>query len=142
MCNHVGRLGRSVHMNSIFWFEIPAKDRKRVTDFYAKAFGWKIQMLGPEVGDYAIAQTGPTDKDGMPEKPNFVNGGFFKRTDDPNTQTPNLVMATSDIQKTIKDITAAGGTVLGEPMEIPGYGTYVCFLDPEGTRSAVMQPKM
>ena len=36
--------------------------------------------------------------------------------------------------------TAAGGKVLGEPMEIPGYGQYVSFFDTEGNRVSMMQP--
>ena len=36
--------------------------------------------------------------------------------------------------------TAAGGKVLGEPIEIPGYGQYVSFFDTEGNRVSMMQP--
>ncbi len=45
-----------------------------------------------------------------------------------------------DIQASIKKVQAAGGKVLGEPMEIPGYGLYVSFFDTEGNRVAMMQP--
>jgi uncharacterized protein len=37
-------------------------------------------------------------------------------------------------------VSAAGGTVLGEPMEIPGVGRYVAFTDPEGNRLSMLQP--
>ena len=37
-------------------------------------------------------------------------------------------------------ITKAGGEVLGEPMDIPGFGTYVSFYDTEGNRVAIMEP--
>jgi predicted enzyme related to lactoylglutathione lyase len=30
--------------------------------------------------------------------------------------------------------------VLGEPMEIPGVGRYVSFIDPEGNRVSLLQP--
>ena len=45
-----------------------------------------------------------------------------------------------DISASAKKVVAAGGTVLGEPMEIPGYGLYVSFLDTEGNRVSMMQP--
>jgi hypothetical protein len=34
----------------------------------------------------------------------------------------------------------APGKVLGDPMEIPGYGQYVFFFDTEGNRVSMMQP--
>jgi predicted enzyme related to lactoylglutathione lyase len=33
-------------MNPVVHFEMPAEDRKRMADFYTKAFGWKTQQLG------------------------------------------------------------------------------------------------
>ena len=33
-------------MNPVVHFEIPAKDRKRMADFYTQVFGWRTQMLG------------------------------------------------------------------------------------------------
>ncbi|HYG51470.1 MAG TPA: hypothetical protein VD905_11235 [Flavobacteriales bacterium] len=40
----------------------------------------------------------------------------------------------------MKKITDAGGKVLGEPVEIPGIGQYVSFLDTEGNRVSILQP--
>jgi len=37
-------------------------------------------------------------------------------------------------------VTAAGGKVLGEPMDIPGVGRYVAFFDTEGNRVSMLQP--
>ncbi|HEU5114167.1 MAG TPA: VOC family protein [Candidatus Paceibacterota bacterium] len=131
-------------MNPVFWFEIPAKDRKKVGDFYAKAFGWKIIPLDAKAGEYTVVHTSETDADGMPKENNRINGGIFKLTDENKecANTPNIVVATGDINKTVNDIKAAGGTILKGPYEIPGYGTYVLFEDTEGTRGAAMQPKM
>lgn len=42
----------------------------------------------------------------------------------------------------MKDITNAGGKVLGEPMVIPGVGAYVSFMDTEGNRVSILQPLM
>lgn len=36
-------------------------------------------------------------------------------------------------------VTAAGGTVLGEPIEIPGIGHYVSFTDTENNRVSLLQ---
>ena len=47
-----------------------------------------------------------------------------------------------NIQDSIKMINSAGGKVLGEPVEIPGVGTYISFTDTEGNRVSILQPKM
>ena len=41
----------------------------------------------------------------------------------------------------MNNITKAGGKVLGEPMDIPGVGSYVSFTDTEGDRVSILQPK-
>jgi predicted enzyme related to lactoylglutathione lyase len=37
-------------------------------------------------------------------------------------------------------VVAAGGKLLGEPMDIPGIGRYVSFHDTEGNRVSMLQP--
>ena len=64
-------------MNPVVHFEMPAKDKKRVTDFYTKAFGWKMVQTGPEMGNYIVAQTTETDQNNMVQTPGNINGGFF-----------------------------------------------------------------
>jgi predicted enzyme related to lactoylglutathione lyase len=39
----------------------------------------------------------------------------------------------------MKKVTAAGGKVLGEPMDIPGVGWYVSFSDSEGNKVSLLQ---
>ncbi len=51
-----------------------------------------------------------------------------------------MVVAVDDIRDSMRKITEAGGKVLGEPMEIPGYGLYVSFFDTEGNRVSMMEP--
>jgi predicted enzyme related to lactoylglutathione lyase len=41
----------------------------------------------------------------------------------------------------MKIVAKAGGKVLGEPMEILGVGQYVSFVDTEGKRVSMLQPK-
>jgi hypothetical protein len=42
----------------------------------------------------------------------------------------------------MKSVEEAGGKVLGEPMDIPGVGSYVAFVDTEGNRVSMLQPAM
>jgi predicted enzyme related to lactoylglutathione lyase len=51
-----------------------------------------------------------------------------------------VVIAVDDIKQAMQSVKKAGGSVLGEPVEIPGYGQYVSFFDTEGNRVSMMQP--
>jgi hypothetical protein len=48
-------------MNPVVHFEMPARDRERMVDFYTRVFGWRAQQLGPEMGDYVVVTTTDTD---------------------------------------------------------------------------------
>lgn len=133
-------------MNPVVHFEMPYEDRKRMTDFYTKTFGWQPQMLGPEMGDYVVVDTSERDtKTHFPKEPGRINGGFFKKTKD--AQYPSLVIAVPDIKTAMKKVEEAGGKVLGgshapgEPDDIPGIGLYISFVDTEGNRVSLIQPK-
>ncbi|MEK7165782.1 MAG: VOC family protein [Patescibacteria group bacterium] len=124
-------------MNPVIHFEMPYKNAKQVADFYAKAFGWKHQTMDSKMGNYIVVTTTESDDKG-PKKPGAINGGFFPK--DPKTsQVPSVVIAVDDINDHVKIVKSAGGKVLGKPMEIPGVGRYVSFLDTEGNRVGMLQ---
>jgi predicted enzyme related to lactoylglutathione lyase len=133
-------IDKHMKMNPVVHFEMPAEDRKRMADFYTNVFGWKTQMLGPEMGDYVLATTTEVGKNGRPKNPGAINGGFFSKSDDKPAQYPSVVIAVEDIKAHIKRVEKAGGKVLGEPSEIPGVGLYVSFIDTEGNRVSMLQP--
>jgi len=126
-------------MDPVVHFEMPYEDRERMAKFYRSAFGWQTEMLGEEMGNYVLATTVETGEKG-PKRPGAINGGFYPKNPDWPAQYPSIVIAVSDIMKAIAKVTKAGGNVLGEPMEIPGVGSYVSFMDPEGNRVSMLQP--
>lgn len=126
-------------MNSVVHFEMPYDDRARMSSFYERAFGWRTKALGEDMGNYVLATTTETDESG-PKRPGAINGGFFPRTPDWPAQHPSVVIAVENINDATKKVRQAGGTVLGEPMEIPGVGQYVSFMDTEGNRASKLQP--
>lgn len=125
-------------MDPVVHFEMPAEDRKRMSEFYAKAFGWQTQQLGPDMGNYVLVMTTESDVKG-PKKPGAINGGFYSKSDDMPAQFPSVVISVQDIKASMKKVADAGGRVLGEPMNIPGIGQYVSFFDSEGNRVSMMQ---
>jgi predicted enzyme related to lactoylglutathione lyase len=124
-------------------FEMPAKDRARVSEFYSKVFGWKMNQLGEEMGNYIVAHTAETDENNMVKTPGTINGGFWQSDEH---QPPHVVISVEDIQQAMKEVKEAGGKVIGgqkgngEPDDIPGIGLYASFEDTEGNRVGMLQP--
>jgi predicted enzyme related to lactoylglutathione lyase len=126
-------------MSPVVHFEMPAEDRKRMASFYEKAFGWKTQMLGPDMGDYVLVTTAESDvKPGAPA--GAINGGFYPKKPDWPAQYPSIVIGVDDIKSAMRRVTKEGGKVLGEPMHIPNIGLYISFFDTEGNRVSMLQP--
>ena len=126
-------------MNPVVHFEMPFDDRARMAKFYEHAFGWQMQLLGADMGNYVLATTTETVESG-PKNPGAINGGFFPRNPDWPAQHPSVVIAVDDIHAAIRQVADAGGQVLGEPMAIPGVGQYVSFMDTEGNRVSMLEP--
>jgi uncharacterized protein len=126
-------------MNPVVHFEMPAEDRQRMADFYTNVFGWEAQMFGEEMGNYVTVSTCELDENRMPKGVGMINGGFYQKTEG---AVPSVVIAVDDIYASIKDVANGGGTVLGEPVEIPSIGWYVSFLDTEGNKVSLMQSFM
>jgi uncharacterized protein len=126
-------------MDPVVHFEMPYADQARMSRFYERAFDWQTQALGEGMGNYVLATTTETE-DGRPKTPGAINGGFFPKKADWPAQHPSVVVAVDNIGASIQKVQAAGGTVLGDPMEIPGVGKYVSFMDPEGNRVSMLQP--
>lgn len=125
-------------MNPVVHFELPGKDMERMKAFYQKAFGWKLNQLGQEMGNYVMATTSETKPDGFPTEPGRINGGLYEKND--NQPHPSVVIGVEDIQKHVQIVKDAGGTMVTEPMMIPGVGMYALFDDTEGNRCSIIQP--
>ena len=134
----------SPRRSPVVHFEMPATDRGRVSKFYTQAFGWNMQQMGPETGNYILADTTETGEDRRPKDPGAINGGFFEKSSD--NAHPSVVISVDDIRQAMKRVKDAGGKVLGgqkpgEPDDIPGVGLYVSFVDTEGNRVGMLEPK-
>jgi predicted enzyme related to lactoylglutathione lyase len=129
-------------MNPVVHFEMPAGDGRRMAEFYSKAFGWQTKMMGPEMGNYITVATTGMDEQGRPKMAGAINGGFYPKNPEGPPQYPSLVIAVDNIVESMKRVADAGGKLLGEPVDIPGVGKYISFIDTEGNRSSILQPLM
>src|SRR5215510_16286441 len=126
-------------MNPVVHFEFPYQEQRRIARFYEQAFGWRSEALGEQMGNYVKATTTESDESG-PKQPGAINGGFYARKPDWPVQHPSVVIAVDDLQAAMKKVAEAGGKVLNEPIEIPGIGQYVSFIDTEDNRVSMLQP--
>jgi predicted enzyme related to lactoylglutathione lyase len=129
-------------MNPVVHFELPAKDRNRMAEFYSGVFGWEAKMLGEDMGNYVTVATVESDENGRPRTPGAINGGLFPIKEGEKNRYPSLVIGVDDILDAMKKVTKAGGKVEGEPMLIPGVGKFVAFIDTEGNTMSLLQPLM
>src|SRR5437899_2175850 len=122
--------------NPVVHFEMPAKDGKRVSEFYSNVFGWEMKQMGAEMRSYIVAETTETDEHQMVKTPGTINGGFWQT--DKENEPPHIVISVDDIHESIKKVQEAGGKILGgskgpgEIDDIPEVGLYVSFEDTEG----------
>jgi uncharacterized protein len=117
-------------MRKVVHFEIPADDLERAKSFYGSVFDWELNTMQMDEGEYTIATTTPVDESSMPTEPGAVNGGLMQRSDE--TPWPVITIDVDDIEQSLKDVEAAGGSTVTPRTPIPGMGAFGYFKDPEG----------
>jgi predicted enzyme related to lactoylglutathione lyase len=93
--------------------------------------------MDEKMGKYVLATTTETDEKGMIKTPGNINGGFFPEM--PGVGT-TVVIGVDNLEESIQRVQKAGGSVLGEVMDIPGVGKYVAISDTEDNRVGMLQP--
>jgi predicted enzyme related to lactoylglutathione lyase len=103
------------------WVDLAVPDVPKAVEFYSGVIGWSLVDSGEEFGHYHIAQVeghaaagvGPTMAEGQPS--------FW-----------TLYIASDDTDATAKLVTENGGSVIMEPMDVPGAGRMCIAADPTG----------
>ncbi len=125
-------------MDSVVHFEIPAKDVKRASNFYTKAFGWAFNQF-PGFEYWSVGTTA-SDKNGTPKSPGAINGGMGKK----GSMAPESVTVTinvSDIDVALANIKKLGGKQSGKKMPVGDMGWSAYFTDTEGNLVGLWQNK-
>jgi predicted enzyme related to lactoylglutathione lyase len=139
-------------MSPVVHFEMGYNDEARIVKFYETVFGWKTQAMGADMGGYVVAQTTETDDNHMVQTKGAINGGFYKKTEDPSSHAPSVVIAVEDIHTAMQGVKDAGGKIMGgmnekgehtmEPQMIPGIGLWISAMDTEGNRFSMLQTRV
>ena len=116
------------------WRELATTDREAATAFYVALFGWEKQNANDMGGPVGVYQ-----EFGRPGLP--LGGIYTKPPDMPFPPSWLLYAKVTDLQASLAAVKAGGGTVLMEPMEIPGGDSIAQCLDPQGAAFALHQAK-
>lgn len=123
-------------MDSVVHFEIPAKDVKRASDFYQKAFGWQITQF-PNFDYWSLGTTAVDDKQ-MPTTPGAINGGMGKKGST-GPEHVTVTISVKDIDAAQAEIKKLGGKEVGQKMPVGNMGFSAYFEDTEGNLIGLWQ---
>ena len=138
-------------MNRVVHFEIHADDLERAKKFYTSVFGWEMQQMGSEYGNYVVVVTGPGPDDIAAGKVTMenvgINGGMMLRKGPrPAPDAPvngySCIVGVEDVDATVEKVKAAGGDVALEKMLVPNVGELAYLHDTEGNIFGVIKPVM
>lgn len=115
------------------WYELVADDAEAAKDFYSALTGWTWEQSEGQPGmPYHLCSASGTQV-----------GGLMTLTDEmkANGARPSWMgyIGVDDIEKRVKAITAAGGSIHIPPTEIPGIGKFAMINDPQGAYFYIMQ---
>lgn len=116
---------------SVGWHELAAGDLDTAFPFYADLFGWTKDQ-GMDMGDmgtYQIFALNGAQIGGMMTKPKEVPSPYWL-----------YYIGVPALDASIERIKAGGGTIVLEPMEVPGGAWIVQALDPQGALFALVAP--
>jgi predicted enzyme related to lactoylglutathione lyase len=115
--------------NGPAWVDLATKDAAGARDFYAKLFGWEIEVnADPQYGGYAIAKADGTQAAGI---------GPTQSPDQPSVWS--FYIETDDAEAAGRRAEEAGGTVVMPAFDVGDVGRMAVFQDPCGAFIAVWQ---
>ncbi|MCX6274628.1 MAG: VOC family protein [Bacteroidetes bacterium] len=122
-------------VNSLNWFEIPAKNIKRSKKFYENIFGIKMEEM--EMNGMQMAFFPWKEGSGK------ANGGLVQsKMHKPSKDGAVIYLnANPKLDKVLAKIPKAGGKVVMPKMQAGDFGFMAFFIDSEGNRVALHSQK-
>ena len=119
------------------WYELLTRDADAAGDFYGKVIGWTITSSGQPDMDYRFFSSG----DGS--NPDDGIGGTTATTPEmlEHGAQPAWLgyIGVDDVDASVANIVAAGGSVLMRAMDLEGVGRMAMVADPQGAPFYVMK---
>jgi hypothetical protein len=108
------------------WFELQTRDHARAVAFYRSVFGWDTRAVGDSEEFRYTTMRDPEDGE---ERAGIMDAATFL----PEGVASNwaIYWAVNDIETTVADARALGGSVVMDPTDTP-YGRLAAVMDPAG----------
>jgi len=116
-------------MDRVCHFEVPYADKERMEKFYSGVFGWHFENAPGDM-PYTFAITTEVDELQAPKEAGGINGGSYQRGEEGAT-SPVIVIEVESCEQRVKDIEAAGGSIIMGPIPIGDMGIYAQVKDTE-----------
>lgn len=116
------------------WIDGTTPDLAAGRAFYTGLFGWTFEDMGEEAGHYNIAKLRDLDVAGF-----MTLNDEMKAMGVPPAWT--TYFATDDADASAKQITAAGGSLMVEPVDVMDLGRMAVAADPTGAVFGLWQPR-
>jgi uncharacterized protein len=115
------------------WVDASQPDPKAGVDFYGALFGWEFDDVMPpsSQGNYFVGRLRGGDVAAVGSIPAGA----------PPAATWNTYIWVESADETASKVGDAGGSVVMEPFDIPGFGRMAVFTDPEGAAFRVWEAK-
>jgi predicted enzyme related to lactoylglutathione lyase len=117
---------------TVRWNELVTPDDDAAVAFYTKLFGWTqngAMPMGP-LGDYRFLQLGEV-----------TIGAMMRQAEITPVPGWTFYIGVDDIDRAFAAVKAGGGTVRGEPQQIPGGEYSVHAFDPQGAYFGLVGPR-
>jgi len=114
-------------VGDVSWNELGTSDHEAAFEFYADLFGWEKQD-SVDMGEDGVYQMY-----GPPGGP--MLGGMYDRSEGmPGPDRPAWLyyIRVADLDAAVERVKAGGGTIVVEPMEVPGGSRIAVGIDPQG----------
>lgn len=111
--------------DKVMHFEVHGKDGKRLQEFYASLFGWKVDANNPM--QYGLVS---------PEPGGGIGGGIAQS---PAAPMVTFYVAVADLVAALAKVASLGGKTLMEPHQVPGGPEIAMFADPEGNAIGLLK---
>jgi predicted enzyme related to lactoylglutathione lyase len=109
--------------NKPAWVDLSTSDAPAARDFYAKLFGWNVEVSeDPQYGGYATAKIGDQSAGGIGPK----------QEGDTGPTAWSIYIGTDDIDALATKVQGAGGSVIAPPFDVGDQGRMAVFQDPSG----------
>ncbi|HEX7133977.1 MAG TPA: VOC family protein [Iamia sp.] len=116
------------------WIDLTTSDSDASRTFYESLLGWTSESSGPEYGGYVNFSLDGTMVAGCMDKASMPDGGAGM----PDAWA--VYLHVEDAAATAEAVTTHGGTVVVEPMEVPGLGIMGFATDTTGAFIGFWQP--